>query len=152
MSRKEFKTNVESGERGRIFIVLPFDPTESWGKKSRHYVKGTINGAEFAGSLGSRGGGYFMPLNKDLQKSAAVAPGDAVTVVMQPDEAQGKELANDLDSALAAAPEAAGFFEGLSAFYRNTYISWIESAKKPETRTARITETIELLKAGKKQR
>jgi ATPase subunit of ABC transporter with duplicated ATPase domains len=40
----------------------------------------------------------------------------------------------------------------LATFYRNGYIRWIESARRPETRQARITEMIGLLKAGKKQR
>jgi len=40
----------------------------------------------------------------------------------------------------------------LATFYRNTYIKWIESAKRPETRAARIEEMVQLLKAGKKQK
>jgi len=44
------------------------------------------------------------------------------------------------------------FFESLATFYRNTYINWIEGAKRPTTRAARIGEMIELLKAGRKQK
>ena len=152
MSRSSFETSVESGERGRVFITIPFDPSEEWGKKSRHYVTGTINGTGFSGSLGSRGGAYFMPLNKELQRSTGLAPGDTVAVVMEPAEAPGKDLPEDMESALAAAPDAAEFFLGLSAFYRNQDVAWIESAKKEETRQARIREAIELLKGGRKQR
>ena len=36
--------------------------------------------------------------------------------------------------------------------YRNTYIKWIEGAKRPETRAARIAEMISLLRAGEKQK
>jgi uncharacterized protein YdeI (YjbR/CyaY-like superfamily) len=57
-----------------------------------------------------------------------------------------------VSSALEAEPQARTFFESLATFYRNTYIKWIESAKRPETRAARIKEMIELLKAGKKQK
>jgi hypothetical protein len=39
-----------------------------------------------------------------------------------------------------------------SPLYRNGYLRWIEGAKRPETRSARIAETLGLLKAGKKQR
>ena len=55
-------------------------------------------------------------------------------------------------SALDAEPQAKAFFEALATFYRNTYIKWIESAKRPETRAARINEMVELLKVGKKQK
>lgn len=48
--------------------------------------------------------------------------------------------------------EAKAFFEGLATFYRNGYLRWIEGAKRPETRSARIVEVLGLLKAGKKQR
>ena len=61
-------------------------------------------------------------------------------------------MSPDVASALDAEPKAKAFFESLATFYRNTYIKWIESAKKPETRTARIKEMVKLLKADRKQK
>jgi len=61
-------------------------------------------------------------------------------------------LAPDLATALAAEPQAQQFFNSLATFYRNTYVKWIEGAKRPETRAKRIAEMIDLLKAGKKQK
>lgn len=51
-----------------------------------------------------------------------------------------------------AEPEAKAFFDSLATFYRKNYIRWIESAKRPETRGARIAEMVTLLKAGQKQK
>jgi uncharacterized protein YdeI (YjbR/CyaY-like superfamily) len=65
---------------------------------------------------------------------------------------QSESLSPDIISTLDADPNAKAFFESLATFYRNTYVKWIESAKKPETRTARISEMVELLKASKKQK
>jgi hypothetical protein len=152
MSSKRFKCAVESGERGRVFITVPFDPGAEWGARARHHVKGTINGHAFEGSLGSRGGSFFMPLNKELRAEAGVEPGDQVAVVMEPSAAKEEGLPEDIAGALASSVQAAAFFEGLTAFYRNTYIKWIESAKKADTRAARVAEMIGLLEAGKKQR
>jgi hypothetical protein len=153
MAREKFKTKVEAGERGRVFITIPFVPSDKWGKKPRHFVKGTINTTAFSGSLGSRSGVYFFPLNKDLQDEAAVGPGDAVTVVIEPqDGAASSDLPDDLAEALTGEPKAREFLDGLSAFYRNTYLKWITEAKKPETRAARVEQTVRLLKQGKKQR
>lgn len=160
MSRQTFKAKVESGERGRVFISIPFTPNDKWGKKSRHFIKGTINKTAFAGSLGSRGGAYFFPLNKELQAEAAIGPGDPVTVVIEPqdgDDAQAAaaaagDLPDDLARALAGKAKARAFLAGLSAFYRNTYVKWITEAKKPETRATRVAETVKLLEQGKKQR
>jgi hypothetical protein len=153
MAREKFKTKVEAGERGRVFITIPFTPADKWGKKPRHFVKGKINSTEFSGSLGTRGGVHFFPLNKDLQDAAELAPGDAVTVEIEPqDGAASDDLPDDLAKALAKDAKAREFLAGLSAFYRNTYVKWITEAKKPETRASRVEQTVALLKQGKKQR
>lgn len=65
---------------------------------------------------------------------------------------QADTLAPDILAALDSAPEARAFFESLATFYRTGYIRWIESAKRPETRSARLAEMLGLLKAGQKQR
>jgi Bacteriocin-protection, YdeI or OmpD-Associated/Domain of unknown function (DUF1905) len=151
MPPQTFETTVESGERGRVFITIPFDTKSVWGKQSRYYVKGTLNQTPYDGSLGVRGGVVFMPLNKALQQVAHLKPGDHVTVVMELAEAVREAIPEDLKSSLQVTPEAAQFFDGLTAFYQNTYIEWIVSAKKSETRRTRITQAVELLKSGKNQ-
>jgi uncharacterized protein YdeI (YjbR/CyaY-like superfamily) len=65
---------------------------------------------------------------------------------------QAETLSSDIALALKAEPNAQAFFESLATFYRNNYIRWIESAKRPETRARRIGEMIDLLKEGKKQK
>ena len=71
---------------------------------------------------------------------------------MEPDEAQIEAMPDGFAEALNAAPEAAQFYETLTAFQRNTYLKWISGAKKVETQSARIEESIRLLKTGQKQR
>jgi hypothetical protein len=149
---RRFKTIVQSGERGRVFIALPFDPSDVWGKKQRHHIRGTVNGMTIRGSLGSDGETFFLPLGAAWRRDCGVKPGDVVTVELYPEGPQQELLAPDIASALNAEPAAAEFFVSLATFYRNTYIKWIESAKRPETRSARIAEMMALLRAGKKQR
>jgi uncharacterized protein YdeI (YjbR/CyaY-like superfamily) len=72
--------------------------------------------------------------------------------MLAPEGPQADTLAPDIVDALESEPEARACFESLATFYRNGYVRWIESAKRPETRSARITEMLSLLKAGKKQR
>jgi hypothetical protein len=149
----EFETEVVGDERGRVYIELPFDPAAEWGKKRRHFVRGEIAGAEFEGSLGSRGGKAFMPLNKELRARAGVEPGARVAVRMESaEEAPQAELPPELEAALADQPDARSFLDGLSAFYRNEYAEWVAGAKKPETRAKRAQETVALLREGRKQR
>ena len=55
----------------------------------------------------------------------------------------------DLAEALAAAPAAAAFFQTLSYTNRRLFTSWVEEAKKPETRAARVEKAVAMLREGK---
>ena len=151
MTTQHFKTMIaKSGTR--TFIPIPFNPNEVWGVKQRHHITGTVNGYGVRGSLGSDGTQYFLPLGAAWRRDCGIDAGDQVNVVLSPEGPQSETLSADIADALEAEPQAKAFFESLATFYRNTYIKWIESAKRPETRAVRIKEMIELLKAGKKQK
>jgi hypothetical protein len=151
LSTQHFKTTLTKAGT-RTFIALPFNPNEVWGVKGRHYITGTVNGYGVRGSLGADGKQYFLPLGAAWRRDCRLDAGDVVEVTLSPEGPQSESLSTDVAEALAAEPQAKAFFESLATFYRNTYIKWIESAKRPETRAARIKEMIELLNAGKKQK
>ena len=151
MSLQHFKTIVAK-EGSRTYIALPFNPNEVWGIKQRHHVTGSINGCAIRGSLGSDGGQYFLSLGAAWRRDNGVEAGAEVEVVLAPEGPQADALAADILAALDNEPEAKAFFEGLATFYRNGYIRWVEGARRPETRSARIAEMLGLLKASKKQR
>jgi Bacteriocin-protection, YdeI or OmpD-Associated/Domain of unknown function (DUF1905) len=151
MTTQAFKSVVRKAG-SRVFIALPFNPNNVWGVKQRHYITGTVSGHGVRGSLGSDGTQYFLHLGAAWRRGCGIDAGDHVEVVLSPEGPQSESLSSDIIDALENEPQAKAFFESLATFYRNTYIKWIESAKKPETRTARIKEMVELLKAGKKQK
>lgn len=151
MTPRRFKA-VVSRSGSRTFIALPFDPDEVWGVKQRHHVAGRINGCGVRGSLGSDGTRYFLPLGAAWRRDNGVEAGMEADVELSPEGPQGERLPPDVAEALEAEPEAKAFFEALATFYRNTYVKWIESARRPETRSARIREMMELLRSGKKQK
>ena len=151
MTSQQFKTII-SKSGTRTFIALPFNPNDVWGVKQRHHIKGSVNGHGVRGSLGSDGTQYFLPLGAAWRRDCGMDAGTKVDVVLSPEGPQSESLSADVADALDAEPQAKAFFESLATFYRNTYIKWIESAKRPETREGRIREMIELLKAGKKQK
>ena len=86
------------------------------------------------------------------RRGCGLEAGAEVDVVLSPEGPQSENLSSDVVSALDAEPQAKGFFESLATFYRNTYIKWIESAKRPETRSERIHEMVRLLIEGRKQK
>lgn len=151
MTTKRFTSTV-SKSGSRTLIALPFNPDDTWGHKERHYVAGSINGSPVRGLLVSAGPHFFLPVGAAWCRDAHLAPGATVDVTLAPEGPQGDLLSADIALALDAEPHAKAFFESLATFYRKNYIRWIESAKRPETRTARITELVRLLVAGKKQK
>src|SRR6266487_1098602 len=57
----------------------------------------------------------------------------------------------DLRKALAAAPKAKAQWRDLTPIARRDFISWIDSAKQPETRTRRIEKACSMLVGGKRR-
>ncbi len=93
-----------------------------------------------------------MPLNNELQQQTNLKLGDSVSITMEPDEAQVEATPEDFEQAMKVEPLIQQFFTSLTAFQRNTYLEWINSAKKAETRAARVQESIQLLRSGQKQK
>ena len=44
---------------------------------------------------------------------------------------------------------AAATFAGLAFTHRKAYVTWVEEAKKPETRAARVEKAVAMLREGK---
>jgi len=151
MDKQRFSTVIQKSGT-RTFIAVPFNPNEAWGVKGRHYITGSVNGCAIRGSLGSDGKQYFIPLGEVWRRDNGLDVGALVEVELSPEGPQVETLAPDINAALSREPEAKAFFEALATFYRNGYIKWIEGAKRPETRAARIDEMMKLLAAGKKQK
>lgn len=150
MTQRFKATIIRDGSRH--FIPVPFDPAEVWGEKPRHHVRGSVDGHAVRGPLSSEGGGASLPLGAAWLRDTGLEAGAEVEVVLEPEGPQAEELAGDIVAALNAEPEARAFFVGLATFYRKGYLRWIDGARRPEVRSARIAEMVALLRAGQKQR
>jgi hypothetical protein len=153
VTTQRFKALIEKNGT-KTCIPLPFNPNEVWGSKQRHYVTGMVNGCVIRSPLesGAFGIQFFLPLGAAWRRDNHLDPGDEVEVVLSPEGPQSGLLAEDIAAALAAEPQARAFFDALATFYRKNYLRWIESAKQPATRAARIEEMVHLLKTEKKQK
>jgi uncharacterized protein YdeI (YjbR/CyaY-like superfamily) len=60
------------------------------------------------------------------------------------------EVPSYIEETLKADLRAWEYFKRLAPSYRRTYIGWIESAKREETRKKRLREALDLLAAGRK--
>jgi hypothetical protein len=153
MSQQRFSARVTPGPRDRGVIAVPFDPDAAWGAKAEHPVGGTIDGQRVRGTLTPGDGGWAFTVSPLWMRDAGVEAGTDVTVELSPEGPQRQDLADDLAAALEASPAAAAFFDTLAQFYRKAYLRYIDATtRRPELRAARITEVVDLLAAGVKQR
>ena len=111
-----------------------------------------FDGFEYRGSLVKMGTPcHVIGLNKTLRDAIGKQPGETVHGVITEDTDERLiDTPDDLKSALMVNPTAWLVFEKLSFTNRKEYIGWITSAKKQETRAARIVKCIEMLASGKR--
>lgn len=153
MKTQRYRAVVTTDPRKRVLVPLPFDPDAVWGLKNDHRLHGTVNGMGVRAVVEPLGDGHGIVLGPAWRRDCGIEPGDEVDVVLAPEGPQRDDLAPDFATALGAEPDAGAFFDSLAQFYRNAYLRWIDSTKRsPALRAARIAETMELLKAGVKQR
>jgi uncharacterized protein YdeI (YjbR/CyaY-like superfamily) len=60
------------------------------------------------------------------------------------DSVEALEVPDDLAAALAADPVAAGHWAAFPPSTRKGILQWVLAAKRPETRAARVAETVRL--------
>jgi hypothetical protein len=134
------------------YVTVPFDVEATYGTKSRIPVKGTIDGCAFRSSLMPQGGGAFiLVVNNEIREQIGKQAGDPVTVTVEPDSAaRTVDIPADLADRLAAHPKAQESFAGYSYSYQKEYVDWINSAKKAETRAARIEKAMGMLADNKR--
>ena len=134
------------------FLPIPFNVTQVFGKRSRVFVKGSINDFAFRSSLMPEGDGtHSMIINNALRTGAKAEIGDIVRVVLALDESERVvDVPDELKAALGKATKATAKFASLSYTHRKEYAGWISSAKKVETKMARCRKAVLMLEAGQK--
>jgi hypothetical protein len=153
MRVQRFAAHIAAGPRGGAVIAVPFDPDQVWGAKAEHPVGGTIDGRQVRGKVAPCSGGWALTVSPMWVRDAGVSAGTDVVAELAPEGPQRSDLADDICAALEASPAAAAFFDTLAQFYRKAYLRYIDAtARRPDLRTARIAEVVDLLAAGIKQR
>lgn len=81
MATRRFEAAIEPGHKG-CAIILPFDPATAWGRRARHFVRGSFHGARYEAEVGHRWGRWFIVVGDDLLASLSLRPGDTARVTM----------------------------------------------------------------------
>jgi hypothetical protein len=147
----EFRTTVELGGKTATGLRVPDDVVDALGGGKRPPVQVTVGGYSYRTTVAPMGGAYFVPLAAEHREAAGLAAGQEVDVRLELDTAPRETaLPDDLDAALDE--DARTFFSALAPSHRKEWVRWVEEAKKPETRAARVEKTAAALREGKKTR
>jgi len=148
-----FRAIIEAAGGGGAFVRIPFNVEQAFGRK-RVPVKATINGKPYRGTLVRLGEPcHILIVLKEIRAKIGKDFGDEVEVTLEEDTApRVVEVPADFQQALDQQPQAKAAFEKMSYTHRKEYVNAILEAKRNETRRKRITQAIEMLGNGKKER
>ncbi len=145
----EFLLQKMPGKGGWTFALIP---ELADGKKFSSLwlkVKGSIDNHQFEKlSLAKiKDGGYFFPIRADIRKAIQKQAGDYVTIILYEDFSVF-EIPEEIAECLKLEPNAYPKFIALKETRQKEFVSWILSAKREETKAARINTTIDKVLKG----
>ena len=153
MTKKHtFTATIQNAGGGGAFVEVPFDVEEAFGSK-KPKVKALIESVPYRGLLVRMGGpNHILIVIKGIREQIGKTFGDEIKVSVELDiEERVITVPAELKRAFKSDKAAKSAFEKLSYTHQKEYVSWINEAKKDETRQSRIVKTIEMLKESKKQ-
>jgi Domain of unknown function (DUF1905)/Bacteriocin-protection, YdeI or OmpD-Associated len=130
------------GNTGGVFVRFPYDAKKEFGK-GRVPIRCTIDGEAYRGTMVKYGAPYYMILVlKSIREKMKKEPGDHVTIWLIEDTDERKMPIPGDFARLLEKNKILSAFKKLSFTHQREYITWIESAKKTETRLARMDKAI----------
>ena len=148
-----FRATVQLNGKTATGIEVPDEVVAALGQGQRPPVRVTVGGYSYRTTVARMGGRFLIPVSAENRVAAGVAAGDAVEVDLELDDALREvEVPADLAVALGQDDAARANFEALPYSHRKEWARWVTEAKKPDTRTTRITKTVQSLHEGKTAR
>ena len=110
----------------------------------------TVNGFTFRTSIARMGGRYLLGVSGDRRTEAGISLGDVLELDVELDTAAREvDVPAELAAALAADPQAKGFWDTLSYSNQSWHALQVTSAKTDATRDRRISKSIGMLREGR---
>jgi Bacteriocin-protection, YdeI or OmpD-Associated/Domain of unknown function (DUF1905) len=148
-----FRAELQRDGKTATGITVPPEVLDGLGGGKRPAVRVTINGHTYPSTIGTMNGVAKIPVSGAVRAAANINAGDVLEVEVETDHtSRTVTVPDDLAAALVGDPDSRAFFDGLSYSRTHAYVSWIEQAKKRETRQSRVTQTVALLAERRPQR
>jgi hypothetical protein len=140
---KRFKTQAEKTGWTYIEISAEVAAKIKPGTKRSFRVKGKLDNhtIEKVSLLPMGGGGFIMPLNKEMRKAIQKNAGATIRASLEEDSRQ-LEIFPELIECLKDEPEALKKFNSLPPSHQRYFSKWITDAKTEHTRAKRIAKTV----------
>lgn len=150
-NKHTFTAIIQNAGGGGAFVEIPFDVEAAFGSKKPR-VKAMIEGVPYRGTLVRMGTEcHLLIILKGIREQIRKTFGDEVKITVELDnEPRIIEVPAELKKAFKTERDAKTFFETLAYSHQREYVTWINAAKRDETRQARIVKTIEMLKKSEK--
>lgn len=148
---KKYQLEKFPGKGGWTYLIISEIRQDIKRKFGMVKVKGRIDDYELLGyNLMPMGTGQlFLPVKAEIRKKIKKEEGDWVTVVLYADHS-ALDIPEELLDCLKDEPVAYSNFIKLAESAQKEYRDWVYSAKKDETKVARIAKMIDMLLSGKR--
>jgi bacteriocin resistance YdeI/OmpD-like protein/uncharacterized protein DUF1905 len=142
-----FSTIARPNPGGVLLVEIPKTVVKKLGAGKRVPVRVMLNGAKYRSTIAVYGDRYYLPARKEVRDAAKLVPGGRARVSLEVDTApRTVKVPTDLARALSAA-ELRAEFDAFSFSHRREFAEAVTSAKRPETRTARIEKVVAQVRA-----
>jgi hypothetical protein len=134
-------------------LVLTDEQVAALGAGKAAAVQVTANGATVAARIARMGGENLLGFSKKLRADLGVEIGDVIDVVIALDAGPREfEVPPALAAAFADDAAAKAAFDALAPSRRKEFTSWIDEAKRNETKQSRLEQTLQMLREGRTRR
>jgi hypothetical protein len=145
-----FRAELELAGKTAAGFEVPDEVVEALGGGGHPKVSVTVEGFTFRTSIAKMGGRFLLGMSAERRAQAGIEPGHVFDVDVELDTAPREtEVPDDLAAALAADPQARTFWDTLSHSKQSWHVHQVTSAKKAETRAARVEKSVAMLRDGR---
>ena len=145
-----FRTTMLQTGKSTLGFEIPPRVVEELGAGKRPPVTVTINGYTYRNTIAVMGGAYMIGVSSEHRGPAGVKGGEVVEVELELDTAPREvTVPPELQTALAADPQAMATFEKLSYSNKSWHTLQVTGTKNAETRARRIEKSIAALREGR---
>jgi len=125
-------------------LPVPDQVLADLGSSKKPAVTVTVGDYSYFSTIGSRGGGYLIPLSAAHRNALGLSAGDEVEVTLELDDSpRTVEIPDDLATALAQVEGARAAFDALSPSRQKAHVTNVEGTKNADTRARRVAAVVE---------